>query len=76
MFEIYYIELVTGLRQGKLLGLKWNGGDFEHGSLQVQRQIARIDGAIVETPLKTKNAYRTLSLSTDAIDVLEAQKKK
>ena len=76
MFEMYYIELATGLRRGELLGLKWSDIDLEHGSLRVQRQIARIDGEIVEAPLKTKNAYRTLPLSADAIDVLKTQKKK
>ena len=76
VFEMYYIELATGLRRGELLGLKWSDIDLEHGSLRVQRQIARIDGEIVEAPLKTKNAYRTLPLSADAIDVLKTQKKK
>ena len=76
VFEMYYIELATGLRRGELLGLKWSDIDLEHGSLRVQRQIARIDGEIVEGPLKTKNAYRTLPLSADAIDVLKTQKKK
>ena len=76
VFEMYYIELATGLRQGELLGLKWSDIDLEHGSLRVQRQMARIDGEIVEAPLKTKNAYRTLPLSADATDVLKAQKKK
>ena len=76
MFEMYYIELAAGLRRGELLGLKWSDIDLEHGSLRVQRQIARIDGEIVEGPLKTKNAYRTLPLSADAIDVLKTQKKK
>ena len=71
---MYYIELATGLRRGELLGLKWSDIDLEHGSLRVQRQIARIDGEIVEGPLKTKNAYRTLPLSADAISVLKMQK--
>ena len=74
--ELYYIELATGMRRGALLGLKWSDIDLEHGNLRVQRQIVRIDGEIVEAPLKTKNAYRTLPLSADAIDVLKTQKKK
>ena len=76
VFEMYYIELATGLRRGELLSLKWSDIDLEHGNLRVQRQIVRIDGEIVEAPLKTKNAYRTLPLSTDAVDVLKEQKKK
>ena len=70
VFALYYIDLTTGLRRGELLGLKWSDIDLEKGDLRVQRQIGRIDGKIIEMPLKTKNAYRTLPLSADAIDVL------
>ena len=76
VFALYYIDLTTGLRRGELLGLKWSDIDLERGDLRVQRQIGRIDGKIMEMPLKTKNAYRTLPLSADAIDVLKAQKAK
>ena len=76
VFELYYIELATGLRRGELLGLKWEEIDLVQGSLRVQRQIARINGEVIEAPLKTKNAYRTLPLSADAMGVLQEQKKK
>ena len=74
VFALYYIDLTTGLRRGELLGLKWSDIDLEKGDLRVQRQIGRIDGKIIEMPLKTKNAYRTLPLSADAISVLKIQK--
>ena len=76
VYELYYIELATGLRRGELLGLKWEDIDLEHGSLRVRRQIARINGEIVEAPLKTKNAYRTVSLGPDAVEVLKEQRSK
>ena len=76
VFELYYIELATGLRRGELLGLKWEDIDLAQGSLRVQRQIARINGEVIEAPLKTKNAYRTLPLSADAVGVLQEQRKK
>ena len=76
VFELYYVELATGLRRGELLGLKWEDLDLERGDLRVRRQIARINGEVAEAPLKTKNAYRTLPLAKDTIDVLNQQKKK
>ncbi len=76
VFELYYIELATGLRRGELLGLKWEDIDLTQGSLRVQRQVARINGEIIEAPLKTKNTYRTLPLSADAVGVLQEQRKK
>ena len=76
VFELYYVELATGLRRGELLGLKWEDIDLNQGNLRVKRQIARINGEVVEAPLKTKNAYRTLPLAEDTIAVLKQQKKK
>ena len=76
VYELYYLDLATGLRRGELLGLKWSDIDLEKGDLRVQRQIGRINGKIIEMPLKTKNAYRTLPLSADAISVLMQQRRK
>ena len=76
VYEMYYIELATGLRRGELLGLKWDDIDLVSRTIRVQRQVARIDGEIVEAPLKTKNSYRTVSIGADAIEVLKEQKKK
>ena len=69
-------ELATGLRRGELLGLKWTDIDWKNGIIKVRRQVARVDGKIVEAPLKTKNSYREVSISPQAIEVLREQKRK
>ncbi len=76
VYEMYYIELATGLRRGELLGLRWEDIDMKQGIIRVRRQVARIDGKIVEAPLKTKNSYRTVTISPQAIEVLKQQKAK
>ena len=76
VYEMYYIELATGLRRGELLGLKWQDVDWKNGIIKVRRQVARVDGQIVEAPLKTKNSYRTVTISQQAIEVLKQQKTK
>ena len=76
VFEMYYIELATGLRRGELLGLKWEDLDLEQGTLRVQRQVSRINGEVMEAPLKAKNSYRTISLGADAVGILKEQRKK
>ena len=76
VYEMYYIELATGLRRGELLGLKWSDIDFTNRVIRIQRQVARINGEIVEAPLKTKNSYRNISISDDTAEVLKAQREK
>lgn len=76
VYEMYYIELATGLRRGELLGLKWEDIDLEQAVIRVRRQVARINGEIVEAPLKTKNSYRTISIGEDAVGILKQQKEK
>lgn len=76
VYEMYYIELSTGLRRGELLGLKWQDIDWKNGIIKVRRAIARVNGQIVEAPLKTKNSYRAVTISQQAIEVLKQQKAK
>ena len=76
IYAMYYIELATGLRRGELLGLKWTDIDWKNGIIKVRRSIARVNGKIVESTLKTKNSYRAVTISQQAIEVLKTQKAK
>ena len=76
VFELYYIDLATGLRRGELLGLKWTDIDLSKGIIHVRRQILRQNGKVVEAPLKTKNSYRNIAIGTDTIEVLKGMEQK
>lgn len=75
VYELYYLDLATGLRRGELLGLKWEDVDLANGVIHVKRQVARIDGKVKEVPLKTKNSYRNISISKDAVTMLKEMEK-
>ncbi len=75
VYELYYIDLATGLRRGELLGLKWADIDLKKGIIHVRRQILRQNGKVVEAPLKTKNSYRDIAIGADAIEVLQGMDK-
>ena len=76
VFELYYIDLATGLRRGELLGLKWSDIDLAKGIIHVRRQVLRQNGKIIEDPLKTKNSYRNIAIGTDAIEALRGIEQK
>ncbi|WP_295758215.1 site-specific integrase [uncultured Oscillibacter sp.] len=76
VFELYYIDLATGLRRGELLGLKWNDIDLDKGIIHVRRQVLRQNGKVVEAPLKTKNSYRNIAVGADTVKVLKGMEQK
>lgn len=75
VFELYYIDLATGLRRGELLGLKWTDIDLSKGIIHVRRQILRQNGKVVEAPLKTKNSYRNIAIGADTVEILSRMKR-
>ncbi len=73
VYELYYLDLATGLRRGELLGLKWTDVDFQHGVLKIQRAISRQSG---RSPAENEKRLPHPALSADAIDVLMQQRRK
>lgn len=76
-FEALYVVAVTaGLRQGELLGLKWEDLDCNRGVLQVKRTLSGIKSAqpIFSTP-KTAKGKRPVELTAKAIEALQEHRK-
>jgi integrase len=69
---LYVLAVTTGLRQGELLGLKWEDVDLEFGTLQVRRTLATAKGGPQLTAPKTKGSRRTVRLTQSAVKVLRS----
>ncbi len=69
---LYVLAVTTGLRQGELLGLKWDDIDLEVGTLQVRRTLTTAKGGPVLSAPKTKGSRRTVKLSQTALEALRS----
>jgi len=73
---LYVLAVHTGLRQGELLGLKWDDVDLEGGSLQVRRTLAITkDGPVLTAP-KTTGSRRSVKLTNAATTALRSHLKR
>ena len=69
---LYVLAVTTGLRQGELLGLKWEDVDMEAGTLQVRRALTTAKGGPVLSAPKTKGSRRTVKLNQTALEALRS----
>ena len=68
---LFYLALMTGMREGELLGLKWSDLDLAKGTLNVQRQLQHVKGqGFVLVPPKTKAGRRKVKLGQETLDRL------
>lgn len=73
---LYTLALVTGMREGELLGLRWRDLDLEAGKLTVQTALVYLRGVPNFTAPKTKSARRTIRLNGPTVQALRAHKKR
>jgi integrase len=61
--SLYVLAVSTGMRQGELLGLKWEDVDLETGTVQVRRTLSTQTGKEVAfSPPKTAKGRRSIKL--------------
>ena len=72
---LFVLAIHTGLRQGELLGLKWEDVDLEDGTLRVRRTLATAKGGPRLMAPKTKSSRRSVKLTQGAMDALRSHLK-
>ena len=74
-YEVFLLELATGLRRDKLMALQWDDLNFKTGVLNVNKQVYDVRGQLQISTPKTKSSVRKVVLSPAAVQVLREYKK-
>lgn len=75
-YPLLALALLTGMRQGELLGLHWRDVDLERGVLEVLYTAQRVRGnGIVMAEPKTERSRRQVHLAPMAVTALRAHYK-
>jgi len=76
LYALYVLAVTCGLRQGELLGLKWDDVNLEQGMLTVHRQLQwQQKGGFVLAEPKSARSRRTISLPAVAVTALKKHRK-
>ena len=71
---LYVTALGTGLRQGELLGLRWEDVDLDAGRLRVRHTLANVKGELTLLEPKTDRSRRNVMLPDSVVASLRAHR--
>jgi len=74
-YELFLLELATGMRRGEILALKWSDLNFKTGELRIERQVNVIRGESIISEPKTKSSIRTAILPKALLKILSEYRK-
>ena len=69
-YELFFLDLSTGLRRGEIVALQWDDLDFDTGVLTVNKQVYKVNGKLQLSVPKTKASIRKLILPPSVMEVL------
>ena len=74
-YEVFLLDLATGLRRGELMALQWDDLNFKTGVLNVNKQVYDVRGQLQISTPKTKTSVRKIVLPPAVVAVLREYKK-
>jgi integrase len=72
--SLFMLMLVTGVRRGEALGLRWEDVDLKKGVISIRQQLQRIDGELKVTEVKTEKSRRSINVPKSLVEELKAHK--
>jgi integrase len=76
MEALFVLALVTGMRRGEIVGLKWSDVNLAEGVISVQRSLVELKGGIIESKPKSTRGYRSILLPPFALEALKNHQKR
>ena len=73
-YEVFLLELTTGLRVGELMALQWDDLNLNTGELRIERQVYQTKGELLIQPPKNKASIRTVILPPAVVTALKKYK--
>ena len=73
-YELFLLELGTGMRRGEILALKWSDLNFATRELRIERQVYIIKAEVIISAPKTKASIRTVILPPSLLKTLAVYK--
>lgn len=71
LYAAFHLALVTGVRRGELLGLRWEDVDLDVGQIAIVQQLAVERGRPILKQLKTEASRRVVPIGTSTVGVLQ-----
>lgn len=71
---LYRLALTLGMRQGEIIGLRWEDVDLGARTLRIEQTIQRVGETVHVQAPKTSRSKRTLPLTDTLVTVLQAHK--
>jgi hypothetical protein len=75
-FELFLLELSTGMRRGEILALQWDDLNTRTGELRIERQVYPVNGKNLISAPKTKASNRVVVLPPEIVEILVALKER
>lgn len=69
-YDVFYIELMTGLRRGEIFGLQWRDINEELGEVQIRRTVKFLHKELIVTRTKTNSSKRKIILPDSVTELL------
>lgn len=76
LYALFYLALMTGMRAGELLGLRWVDFDARGSVVRIEQNAVEVGNQMLIGTPKTKASRRRITISPDTVEQLEAHRER